>query len=87
MGERGLAAALLIFELVTLALIVAYLAATHPVCVQKLPHSTKLRGGVWAIFVILAVLWLLGLVTTYTLGGAKRDAPHLAFCMFMCCST
>jgi hypothetical protein len=27
------------------------------------------QGMLWTIFVILLVLWLLGLVTSYTLGG------------------
>jgi hypothetical protein len=27
------------------------------------------KGMLWTIFVILLVLWLLGLVTSYTLGG------------------
>jgi Family of unknown function (DUF5670) len=33
--------------------------------------ATGSRGGVmlWTIFVILLVLWLLGLVSSYTLGG------------------
>jgi Family of unknown function (DUF5670) len=32
----------------------------------------KIHGGenmLWTIFVILLVLWLLGIVTSYTLGG------------------
>jgi len=34
-------------------------------------HVTELKGIVmlWTIFVILLVLWLLGLVSAYTLGG------------------
>ena len=28
----------------------------------------------WTIFVILLILWLLGLVTSYTMGGAGSDA-------------
>ena len=31
--------------------------------------STKEAFMLWTIFVILLVLWLLGLVTSYTLGG------------------
>jgi hypothetical protein len=32
----------------------------------------RCRGGdmLWTIFVILAVLWLLGMVSSYTMGGA-----------------
>jgi hypothetical protein len=34
------------------------------------PHSTKEEMRMlWTIFVILLVLWLLGLVSSYTLGG------------------
>ena len=34
------------------------------------PNLTrKGKGMLWTIFVILLVLWLLGLVTSYTLGG------------------
>src|SRR5579863_5251552 len=36
-----------------------------PVCVRKRSFKQML----WTIFVILLVLWLLGLVTSYTLGG------------------
>jgi hypothetical protein len=32
-------------------------------------HSTKGAGMLWTIFVVLLVLWLLGLVSSYTLGG------------------
>ena len=35
-------------------------------------HVAHLRGGqpmLWTIFVILLVLWLLGVVSSYTLGG------------------
>jgi Family of unknown function (DUF5670) len=32
-------------------------------------RSKKETAMLWTIFVILLVLWLLGLVTSYTLGG------------------
>jgi hypothetical protein len=32
-------------------------------------HRRKERYMLWTIFVILLVLWLLGLVSSYTLGG------------------
>ena len=32
-------------------------------------HAEKENAMLWTIFVILLVLWLLGLVTSYTLGG------------------
>jgi len=34
-------------------------------------HQNDIAGGtmLWTIFVILLVMWLLGLVTSYTLGG------------------
>jgi hypothetical protein len=32
-------------------------------------HAGKEMHMLWTIFVILLVLWLLGLVTSYTLGG------------------
>jgi hypothetical protein len=32
-------------------------------------HGTQGEPMLWTIFVILLVLWLLGLVTSYTLGG------------------
>jgi len=32
-------------------------------------HRTKEVAMLWTIFVILLVLWLLGVVTSYTLGG------------------
>jgi hypothetical protein len=31
--------------------------------------SERRKAMLWTIFVILLVLWLLGLVTSYTLGG------------------
>jgi len=31
--------------------------------------SERRKAMLWTIFVILVVLWLLGLVTSYTLGG------------------
>jgi hypothetical protein len=42
------------------------------VCLCMPPHSTWRRKEthmLWTIFVILLVLWLLGLVSSYTLGG------------------
>jgi hypothetical protein len=42
------------------------------VCVAACTAATETKGGntmLWTLFVILLVLWLLGLVTTYTLGG------------------
>jgi hypothetical protein len=33
------------------------------------PNSTKGINMLWTIFVILLVLWLLGLVSSYTMGG------------------
>ena len=32
-------------------------------------HQVRREDMLWTIFVILLVLWLLGLVTSYTLGG------------------
>jgi Family of unknown function (DUF5670) len=32
-------------------------------------HPTRRVAMLWTIFVILLVLWLLGVVTSYTLGG------------------
>jgi hypothetical protein len=34
-----------------------------------LPYRSGEQAMLWTIFVILLVLWLLGLVTSYTLGG------------------
>lgn len=34
-----------------------------------MPRLPKEEGMLWTIVVILLVLWLLGLVTSYTLGG------------------
>jgi hypothetical protein len=31
--------------------------------------SERRKAMLWTIFVILVVLWLLGLITSYTLGG------------------
>jgi hypothetical protein len=37
---------------------------------MALTHTrTKERAMLWTIFVVLLVLWALGLVTSYTLGG------------------
>jgi hypothetical protein len=33
------------------------------------PNTPVEAGMLWTIFVILLVLWLLGMVTSYTLGG------------------
>jgi asparagine N-glycosylation enzyme membrane subunit Stt3 len=43
----------------------------HP-CIlvrRQLPVPDGRKAMLWTIFVILMVLWLLGLVTSYTLGG------------------
>ena len=34
-----------------------------------LSHADKEKRMLWTIFVILLVMWLLGLVTSYTMGG------------------
>jgi hypothetical protein len=34
-----------------------------------MPTVLEVRSMLWTIFVILLVLWLLGLVSSYTLGG------------------
>jgi hypothetical protein len=34
-----------------------------------LEANVRRRAMLWTIFVILLVLWLLGIVTSYTLGG------------------
>jgi hypothetical protein len=39
--------------------------ARDPACIQRRKETHML----WTIFVILLVLWLLGLVTAYTVGG------------------
>jgi uncharacterized protein DUF5670 len=36
---------------------------------KQLRTSTERNAMLWTIFVILLVLWLLGLVSSYTLGG------------------
>ena len=36
---------------------------------EQLLRNRRSRTMLWTIFVILLVLWLLGLVTSYTLGG------------------
>jgi hypothetical protein len=36
---------------------------------KRLKSLRRLVGMLWTIFVILLVLWLLGLVSSYTLGG------------------
>jgi hypothetical protein len=39
---------------------------------RRNPDAVSHKGGttmLWTIFVILLVLWLLGVVTSYTLGG------------------
>jgi len=43
----------------------------YPACKSQAeaPLLGKEKTMLWTIFVILLVLWLLGLVTTYTLGG------------------
>jgi hypothetical protein len=38
----------------------------HPVCSVRAPGGTEM---LWTIFVVLLVLWLLGMVSSYTLGG------------------
>ncbi len=34
-----------------------------------MPRNEGVKTMLWTIFVILLVLWLLGVVTSYTLGG------------------
>jgi hypothetical protein len=36
---------------------------------QLLNRSRETKAMLWTIFVILLVLWLLGIVTSFTLGG------------------
>jgi hypothetical protein len=36
---------------------------------QELQSPQEVIGMLWTIFVILLVLWLVGLVSSYTLGG------------------
>jgi hypothetical protein len=36
---------------------------------EPVPGSERRNTMLWMIFVILLVLWLLGLVTSYTMGG------------------
>jgi predicted ferric reductase len=42
---------------------------TPPFAAMVEPASEKGNLMLWTIFVILLVLWLLGLVTSYTMGG------------------
>jgi len=37
--------------------------------VQLVSTQPKGAGMLWTIFVVLLILWLLGLVSSYTLGG------------------
>jgi hypothetical protein len=34
-----------------------------------MPHSKETRAMLWTITIILIILWIVGLVTSYTLGG------------------
>jgi hypothetical protein len=36
---------------------------------MRIPEERRLRKMLWTIAVILLVLWALGLVTSYTMGG------------------
>jgi hypothetical protein len=36
---------------------------------SEIEHRQRRKSMLWTIFVILLVLWLLGLVSSYTLGG------------------
>lgn len=45
------------------------LAASNPELSQSLGWYVEVSSMLWTIFVILLVLWLLGLVSSYTLGG------------------
>ena len=37
--------------------------------IRDMGRTEEMNAMLWTIFVILLVLWLLGLVTSYTLGG------------------
>jgi hypothetical protein len=69
---------------------VRYPAAHHRQGVK--PHGTRYHGGgwcpqgkennmLWTITVILLVLWLLGMVTSYTLGGMLHILLAIAIIM------
>jgi hypothetical protein len=45
------------------------LAASNPELSQSLGWYVEVSSMLWTIFVILLVLWLLGVVSSYTLGG------------------
>jgi hypothetical protein len=52
--------------------VVGQLHTQSRVCAAKVTRASrnaKEKRMLWTIFVILLVLWLLGLVTSYTLGG------------------
>jgi hypothetical protein len=36
---------------------------------RKIDHHERRKPMLWTIFVILFILWLLGMATSYTLGG------------------
>jgi len=45
--------------------------------------SERRKAMLWTLFVILLVLWLLGLVTSYTLGGFIHILLVLAVVVFV----
>jgi asparagine N-glycosylation enzyme membrane subunit Stt3 len=44
-------------------------ASVQAVCCGRTARSEVRKKMLWTIFVILLVLWLLGMITSYTLGG------------------
>jgi len=51
--------------------------------IKKLESILRRENVLWTIFVILLVLWLLGLVTSYTLGGFIHILLVLAIVIFV----
>jgi Family of unknown function (DUF5670) len=49
--------------------ILVSISATEPLATKQHVTLTERNLMLWTIFVILLVLWLLGLVSSYTLGG------------------
>ena len=47
------------------------------------PAEAEEANMLWTIFVILAVLWLLGMVSSYTMGGAIHLLLVLAVIVFL----
>ena len=51
--------------------------------VDKLHYQREVSEMLWTLFVVLLILWLLGMVSSYTLGGFIHIILVIAIILFL----